>query len=126
MGDPGERYLRQVGRRLYCAKEEKARLLDGLRAEVADVFSPGETLTAAKLSARLGAPADVAAELQAAVPDGEAERRLKRRHRWLWCGLAACIVIIALMAGYFYWASNFDKHYVIETEVFVDERYTID
>ena len=125
MGDPSKRYLRQVGRRLYCAKEEKVQLLDGLRAEMADVFSPGETLTVAKLSARLGTPADVAAELQGALSDGEAGRRLKRRHRRLWCGLVACIVIIALMAGYFYWASNFDKHYVYETKIGIDEWHQV-
>ena len=126
MGDPSKRYLRQVGRRLYCAKEEKVQLLDGLRAEMADVFSPGETLTVAKLSARLGTPADVAAELQGALSDGEAGRRLKRRHRRLGCGLTACVLVIALLVGWLVWLANIDVHYVIYENPVVDEWHQID
>lgn len=100
MRDPCASYLKQVGQKLRCPKAEKARLLAGLEAEIADAFPVLEGLSLADVSARFGPPSAMATELQNALPDETMERYLKQQRTRIRAGLTACIVTILVLLGY--------------------------
>lgn len=121
MGDPCVSYLKQVALGLYCSREEKNRLLAGLQAEIEEAFPAGEIPTAEKLIARFGAPSDMAAELQSALPGEEAARSRRRLRNRLCAGLAACAMVIALLVGYLAHIASIEIRYTDGT-VIIDER----
>lgn len=94
-------YVRQVGRYLRCSRETKARLLRGLEEELTEAVSREGTLSPEQLWARFGAPAAVAAELQATLPPEEAEQYARRKRRMRWCVLILCGLFVACLAGLF-------------------------
>ncbi len=112
MRDPRADYIRKVSRRLRCSRAEKARLLKGLREEMNDVLSDADGASPAEIAARIGAPEDVAAELQAGLPEGEVERCLKSRQRMAGCLLAASVVVIILLVGYLMWLASIEVRFI--------------
>lgn len=128
MGDPCVSYMKQVGRGLCCSREEKTRLLSGLRTEIGEAFPAGKTPTAEEISARFGAPSDMAAELQSALSEEEVARCRKRRRTRLCAGLAACAMVIILLVGYLVHLANVDIQVspVKENIVYEDQIITED
>ncbi len=113
-------YLRRVGRAMNCPRRERKRLLAGFVPELEEAFPTDTAPTAADLTARFGAPAALAAELQDALPQGAAENyQRQRRKRWM-AATAACVVIIALLVGYLAWLASIDVDVSkTETEIII-------
>lgn len=106
MGNSCASYVKQVGRQLRCSKSEKKRLLAGLETELADTFPESGSLSLAGISAQFGAPKDVAAELQAALPTEDTERYIKRREhikRIVLVGLVLLLLATAV-CGFVKWS----------------------
>lgn len=114
MRDPCASYLKQVGQKLRCPKAEKARLLAGLEAEIADAFPVLEGLSLADVSARFGPPSAMATELQNALPDETMERYLKQQRTRMYMAMAACALIAIILSCYLFYLRNIDKHFYLE------------
>lgn len=95
------RYLRQVERRLRCAKAERKRLLAGLESELNEAAAQMPELTMAQLEERFGRPQTVAAELEEALEPGvviaheKSQNQLKRV-------LAALLALALLLSAFWY------------------------
>lgn len=91
-------YVRKVGQGLHCSRRTKARLLQGVREEMAEAMNLQGSLTEDDLRRRFGTPEELAAELRASVPSEEAARyhtwqRSRRRLAWVICGLVVVCVV---------------------------------
>ena len=93
-------YLRQVKRKLRCSRADKRRLLDGLEAELTDVFPRGCFPSMTQVLDRFGPPEAAARELEAGLPPEKLERAQKRRRLLLGIAFAVCAVAIILLIVY--------------------------
>lgn len=125
MRDPCASYLKQVGQKLRCPKAEKARLLAGLEAEIADAFPVLEGLSLADVSARFGPPSAMATELQNALPDETTERYLKQQRTRIRAGLTACVSVVILLIGLLFHLYLIDIYVKPSEESIVVENHYI-
>ena len=93
-------YLRQVKRKLRCSRADKRRLLDGLEAELTDIFPRGCFPSMTQVLDRFGLPEEVARELEAALTPEELERARKRRRLLMGIAFVVCAVVIILLIVY--------------------------
>ena len=124
MGSSCASYVRKVGRKLYCSKSEKKRLLAGLETELADTCPKLENLSLSGISAQFGPPEKAAAALQAALPKEELNQYITRRKWRQRFGFSLSILIIALLISYLAWLANINVRYINE-EIYTDSQYAI-
>ncbi len=118
MRDSRKTYLKQVARRLRCPAQERNELLAGLETEMAECCPGGAGLSAAVLASRFGAPEDVAAELQRAVPAESVLRYGRRKRRLFTLSLAICGAAIACLILYLIWAIHqASGRIIVDTDV---------
>lgn len=122
MSSPYRAYLRQVERELRCARLEKARLLRMLEIEMAEGASDPAVLSADELVQRFGPPETAAGQLQEALPPEAVKRHTSRRQRRFAATIAACVCVIALLAGYLVWLGSIDVD-VTYTKEIIDAGY---
>ena len=118
MGNSCVSYVKQVGRQLRCSKSEKKRLLAGLETELADTFPESESLSLAGISAQFGAPKDVAAELQAALPAESRAQYITHRKRVKRTALAG-LVLVLIVSSVFWFAKWGKAQEVIRGDFYV-------
>ena len=115
MKDYRKNYLRQVARRLRCPRQERERLLAGLKEELAGLPTG---LSPAILSERMGTPMAVAAELESAVPLETIERHIRRRWLMTALGFVLCAAAIAWLIYQLAWVvSMFNGYFEEEIQV---------
>ena len=118
MRDSRKNYLKQVTRRLRCSAQERNELLAGLETEMAECCPGAAGLSIEVLTSRFGAPADVAAELQQAIPEESVLRYGKRKRLLFTISLAICGVAIACLILYLIWAIHqFNGRIILDTDV---------
>ena len=119
MRDSRKTYLKQVARRLRCSAQERDELLAGLETEMAECCPGAAGLSIEVLTSRFGAPADVAAELQQAVPGEDALRYGQQKRFVTRIILGICLIAAIFSLGFAVHTANHDVHY-IDTQVFYD------
>ena len=118
MRDSRKNYLKQVTRRLRCYAQERNELLAGLETEMAECCPGAAGLSIEVLTSRFGAPADVAAELQQAIPEESVLRYGQRKRLLFTISLAICGVAIACLILYLIWAIHqFNGRIILDTDV---------
>ena len=111
-------YLRQVKRKLRCSRADKRRLLDGLEAELTDIFPRGCFPSMTQVLDRFGPPEAAARELEAGLPPEKLERAQKCRRLMIRIGFAVCAAVIVLMILYILWlVSVFNGTVIVDTEI---------
>ena len=118
MRDSRKNYLKQVTRRLRCSAQERNELLAGLETEMAECCPGAAGLSIEVLTSRFGAPADVAAELQQAIPEESVLRYGQQKRLLFTISLAICGVAIACLILYLIWAIHqFNGRIILDTDV---------
>ena len=117
-------YLKKVKKRLRCTRKEKARLLAGLEAELLEACPEQVSLSGAELLARFGTPAEMAAQLQDALPAEETERYRKKRRLFSGSLIAGCALIIFCLTLYLVYLGSIDVKY-IDSEIIINSHYRI-
>ena len=90
----------------------------GLETERAECCPGGAGLSIKVLTSRFGAPADVAVELQQAIPEESVLRYGQRKRLLFTISLAICGVAIACLILYLIWAIHqFNGRIIVDTDV---------
>lgn len=113
-------YCRAVGTALDLPKPRKQALLDGLRLELEDRFSPAEDMDPETLYRELGTPRETAEALLESVPQKERDAyraKKKRRSRWTVAVLAIVAALALVCVGYLWHNGGL---VVIETTHYTD------
>lgn len=99
-----DRYCKIVGKQLICLPETRQELLEGLRAELAEL-PPDQSESLAGLEVHYGKASQTAVELQEAITPGERAMALtrQRRRHFLFGVLGVALILLLTAFIIFLW-----------------------
>lgn len=107
---PARRYLRQTGSWLPCAGSMKRKMLGEIRETLLEFLAENPDADYPAITARFGAPGQIAAAYVDEAETGELLNRMRLRRRVVSIACAAAIAVVSIWAGAIAYMINSDSH----------------